>query len=199
MTLLHLFTTLCLLTIPVFATSARAGAFFDPDGATGNQVSITVLPAKATVQIGDTIAVTVRVEGVTDLYGADLRLHFDPSRFAVVDAQPNLPGIQVTPENELLSPDLVVRREADNQSGAIWYAVTQLNPRPAASGSGALFSFQLRAQQSGAGLLSFVEEQLTTRDADLIRIDIENGARLAATAEGEVRSEYAFPLVLRRH
>ncbi len=210
MTLLHLFTALCLLALPAFAapvgdaasparSSTDGPARGSTDGPASNQVTIAVLPAAANVQVGDVISVTVRVEGVEDLYGADMRLQFDPSRFAVVDAQPNLPGIQVTPESELLSPDLVVRREADNQAGVIWYAVTQLNPRPPASGSGALFSFHLRAQHSGAGLLSFTDEQLTTRDAELISIAIQSGARLSATATGEMRSEYVFPLMLRQY
>lgn len=165
----------------------------------GEQVAITVAPGKVSLHVGDEVTVQVRVEDVTALYGADIRLQFNPSHFAVVDASPGLPGVQVSPETELLTPDLIVRREANNQTGAIWYAVTQLNPRPPATGSGALFSFKLRAKGGGSGLITFAYEQLTTRDAELITVDLTSAARYAITVAGETAYEYVFPLVLRRH
>ena len=180
--LLAAFLLVALLTMPAFAGPADSPVLLELDPAAGSH------------QVGEPFTVEVRVANVNALYGADIRLGFDPSLFAVVDANPASPGVQIVAESEILSPDLVVRREADNQLGTIWYAATQLNPREPASGSGVLFSFQLRALHEGAGLVTFTQTQLTTRDAELISVGSKSGARYWT---GSTRYDYAFPLWLR--
>ena len=78
-----------------------------------NQVWVRVLPAVGSYQLGDEIPVEVLIEDVTNLYGAEVRLAFDAARLAVIDANPSQPGVQVQPRSDLLSPDLVIRNEAD--------------------------------------------------------------------------------------
>lgn len=172
------------------ATGLARGGAADP-------VSLAITPARAVFLPGDEFQVVVRADNVTALYGADIRLAFDPAHFAVVDANPSLPGVQITPESGLLAPDLVVKREADNATGAIWYAVVQLNPRPPASGSGPLFSFRLKALQAGSGVVTFAQQQLSTRDAELIPVDSLNSAAFIVRVGAGPVYEYAFPLLLR--
>ncbi|QLQ06879.1 MAG: hypothetical protein HZY76_13085 [Anaerolineae bacterium] len=71
------------------------------------------------------LQVDLYVANVTDLYGADIKYSFDPNIVQVVDADPFTPGVQIQPLAGFLSPDLVVRRDANNVTGTIQYALTQ--------------------------------------------------------------------------
>lgn len=107
-----------------------------------------------------TLAVDIYVDNVVDLYGADIRLTFDTAYAQVVDADPNMPGVQIQPLAGFLAPDLVVKREANNSTGLIWYAVTQLNPSPPVSGSGALARITFQPQSTAAFTMPVVNHQL---------------------------------------
>jgi hypothetical protein len=115
--------------------------------------------------------VEVWVENVVDLYAADIQLTFDDTRLQVQDADPGQQGVQVIPRSDLLWPDLVIRREADNETGAIWYAVTQLHPREPVSGSGALFALYLETTAAGQAAISVMDVILATRDGDIIPVE----------------------------
>ncbi len=133
-----------------------------------NTARLVIVPASGIYSKGDLIDVEVRVEDVVDLYGADIQLNFDTAHFEVLDANPSLPGVQITPRSDFMKPDIVVRRIADNTTGVIWYAATQTNPQPPASGSGVLFSFQMRTLLPGDGGVDFSQLLLSTRNADPI-------------------------------
>lgn len=95
-------------------------------------------PLFATGSTTANLQVDLYVANVTNLYGADIKFGFDPSLVQVVDVDPFMPGVQIQPLGGFLSPDLVIRRDADNTAGTIQYAVTQLNPSPPVTGSGSL-------------------------------------------------------------
>lgn len=130
--------------------------------------TVTLSPASATISGCETVAVEVRVNGVTDLYGADVRLQFDPTALEVVDADTLLPGIQIEPGGFLAPPLSIARNTADNTLGTIQYAATQLNPTLPASGSGAIAIIYLRGRASGTSSLQFNLVQLAIRDAEEI-------------------------------
>ncbi|MBK8986881.1 MAG: hypothetical protein IPM39_12535 [Chloroflexi bacterium] len=141
-----------------------------------SDTAIVVNPPTGSYAVGETIAVEVWVEDVVDLYGVDIRLAFDATRLQVLDADPNLPGVQVTPRSDILSPDFVIRREADNVAGTVWYAATQINPSPPASGSGALFSFTFMT----------IAEGLTNVTVTTYQLADANGLSIPAQASGAV-------------
>ncbi len=147
---------LALLVIPLFISHPLL-ARQDTAGAV-----VRVLPATGGYAVGELIQVEVRIVNVENLYGADVQLTFDPSILKVVDADSNLPGVQVSPSDELLSPDWVIKNEADNQAGTVWYAVTQLNPSPEVSGTGALCTFQFSVVGEGSVAVT-IDPQLSTR------------------------------------
>jgi hypothetical protein len=130
--------------------------------------TIHLSPSSGFLPINEEFEVEVWVSNVTDLYGLDIQLAFDPTRFEIIDANPAVAGVQIIPRNDLLSPDLVVKNVADNTQGSIWYAVTQLNPTPAVSGSGAVFAFKLRPLKPGSGEFSFDSFKLASRDGEVI-------------------------------
>jgi len=136
---------------------------------------IHLAPDPALVGAGQTAAVEVRVDNVQDLYGLDIRLRFDPSVVEVVDADEATEGIQVRP-GELLHPDLIVRNVADNTEGTIWFALTQLNPSEAVSGSGTAFVILVRGKRAGFGSpLSFTYQKMATRDGKVISASAQDG------------------------
>ena len=100
------------------------------------------------LQAGQTAELAVTVADVQGLYGFEMQLRIDPAVAAVVDADPARPGIQVTP-GDFLSPDFVAQNLVDNQAGTINFALTQLNPSAAKSGSGTLFTVRLRGLVAG--------------------------------------------------
>jgi hypothetical protein len=131
-------------------------------------------PPAPVARVEDLLQVDLFVADVTDLYGLDVRLAFDPARAMVVDADPFRPGTQIEPLYEFLEPGFIVRQEADNAAGTIWYAATQLNPTPPVSGSGAVARVTFRALRPGAFALPVTQVQLANRD----------GIAIPATGEG---------------
>jgi hypothetical protein len=101
-------------------------------------------------QIGAPVSFTIFLEDVADLYGADVRLSFDPAIVQVVDANPGKGGTQIEMLDEFLSLDYILRDRADNVAGTIWYANTQVNPSPPVAGSGALARVTLQPLTAGS-------------------------------------------------
>ena len=155
---------------------------------------VRVLPASGTYFEGDQIAVEVWIEDVVALYGADVRLAFDAGRLAVLDANPSLPGVQVVPSDDLLSSDLVIRNEADNEAGTVWYAVSQISPSPPVTGTGVLFSFTFQALYAGETPVGVTYQRLSTIDGTEIPASSAGAVYLI---EGPYRQ--FLPLVLRGH
>jgi len=136
--------------------------------------TVTVSPSPATINSGETVTVAVYINNVTDLYGADIRLSFDPARLEVVDADLLLSGIQVTDGN-FLTGLFVIFREANNTAGTIKYAVAQVNPTPERSGSGVLFYVSLRGKSAGTTTLHFTRVDLATREGKKIDATSQDG------------------------
>ncbi len=124
------------------------------------------------------------VVDVVDLYAADVQLSFDPTELAVIDEE-------VTPVNDLLQPDFVVRELADNETGLVWFAATQLNPTEPATGSGALFIFTFEVLSDGISDVTISEQILATRDADIIPATLKNARYLL----GDVTFQVFAPII----
>ena len=129
--------------------AAGAGAVASPVSAPGQGTIVRCEPASITVPVGVVMSLDLYVQDVGDLYGADVRLSFDPAVVRVVDADQNAAGVQIQPLSGFLKPDFVVRKVADNISGTIWYAATQVNPTLPVTGSGSLARVTLLPQATG--------------------------------------------------
>lgn len=148
---------------PGAATAAHAAAVPPglpaPEATTRVVISptLTALPA-----IGKTAEVHVRIEDVSRFYGGHVIVQFDPAVLRVRDAdpRPSAPGVQVRP-GDFLDPvnryELV--NKADNTAGTIEYAVTQLYPATARTGSGVLATiiFEGKGPGSSPAHISLVE------------------------------------------
>ena len=79
--------------------------------------AVRVLPAGGAYELGREIPAQLWIEDVAGLYGAEIRLSFDAQQLQMVDANLSRPGIQLEISSDLLSPNFVIRNEADNLVG----------------------------------------------------------------------------------
>ena len=154
----------CTLNRPADEASGDIGASaFQPPTAAMAQTEtvIRVEPGVMSLNVGQSAVIEIWIDNVTDLYAVDIQLAFDPNVLQVIDADPSQDGIQVEP-GDFLSADFVVDNEADNVTGDIFYAVTQIGSTPPANGSGLLARATLQAVAQGTSQLNFVLAQLVT-------------------------------------
>jgi len=151
-------------------------------------------PAAITVPVGQVVSMDLYVQDVGDLYGADLQLSFDPAVVRVVDADQNAAGVQIQLLSGFLKPDFVVRKVADNISGTIWYAATQVNPTLPVTGSGSLARVTLLPQATGTYSMPFTYQKLLRRTG--VQVPATSQDCWMTFTEGDVRHLY-LPLILR--
>lgn len=111
-------------------------------------------PEATQLKVGDTTTVDLVLADVRGLYGAEIHLRFDPEALRVIDAAPDTDGVQLEP-GTLPAPDFVVQNEADNDTGSIDYAVTQLPPSKPGEGSGVIARITFQAIKPSVSLIQF--------------------------------------------
>lgn len=134
-----------------------------------------------TVTVGQEFTVPVRITGVSNLYGYDVRLPHDRAI---------LQGVRVDHGGFLNQPWYVIRRGfwAYNGRGCAgycaWYALTSLNPAAPVSGSGILVYVTYRALQPGTVTLTpWVE--LATPFGGMIPVVVQGGTVTVAAHSKE--------------
>lgn len=100
------------------------------------QTAIDVVPRKEVYAVGDVVTVTVQLSSLENFYGADLGWRFDAGAFQVIDANPNLAGVQVKTGSLFPGGSFFVQNVVDNQSGFIQFVGTRVHPEPPVNGSG---------------------------------------------------------------
>ena len=136
---------------------------------------VTLSPLSAQVEEGDTVTVDIVVENVTDLYGAQVQLEYDPTLVTVLDANENMAGVQVEP-GTFLSPDFIAQNEVDLTAGRISYAVSQQAPHDAVDGSGTLATITFQGEQIGVSALVFVQVILSAPGGVEIQTSTQDGS-----------------------
>jgi hypothetical protein len=165
-----------------------------------DDVLLGVEPTDIVVPLADEATVEISTSNISNLYGAQMELHFDPAKVEVVDADSSTAGIQVAP-GTCPAPDLMVMNSVDNVNGIISYAATSLAPSQPCDG-GVVMSITLRglaAPQTAA--LDFVEWQLSASDGLEIPAHARGGTLhiLETSVEGKVllqgRSDHSGVMV----
>jgi hypothetical protein len=159
----------------ILALIILAAVFYNPlqivnasNSQVNNSTLVSIHASNGPFKVGDITTIEVWVENVIGLYGADIQLHFSPIGFQVIDSNPNSDGVQVQMRNDLIKPGFILHREANNQTGTVWYANCQVNPASPASGSGALFEFQVIAFSPGTFTITVDSHQLSNKDGSSI-------------------------------
>jgi hypothetical protein len=156
-------------------------------GAAANTARVYVQPVDAAE---DAITVEVIATGVVDLYGAEVRLRYDPQALAVQDAEPQQEGIQVEP-GTLLDPQsgFVVANKVDEQTGTVLYAITLINPAEPVNGDGVLARVTFKKLGAGKSIIAVEGAKLVAHSLELLPLEtagleVGNGASPVAGGEG---------------
>lgn len=185
--------------LSVAPASAAASDASSPDGASATtlQDATTIVllePSTATVNVDETVVVNIRIEDVTDLFGADVRLSYDPTVVEVVDANTLVPGTQIASGD---FPDIssgmgfVAQNTVNAEEGTIGYAMTLLSPAEPVSGRGTLASITFRGQASGDSAVNFTSVLLSDVNANQIPAN-KTGGTVAVTS-GPAATETPTP------
>jgi hypothetical protein len=134
---------LCLIGVSLLALSGFTWT------AAQSQAVVRIVPQTLKIRVGEAATVDLTVEQVSELFGAQIHLTFDPEVLEVVDADPSVEGIQVEP-GTLPTPDFVVQNMADNQAGTVDYALTQLKPSEPRTGNGLLARVTFRGKRAAS-------------------------------------------------
>ncbi len=110
-------------------------------------------PPSLTLRPGETGQVTVWVDNVANMVGAEIHLTYNPDLVEVVDADSETQGVQVA-HGEFMMADFVAQNLADASIGNIDYAVASMPPHEPSTGSGPLTIITLRGRQDGEAMLT---------------------------------------------
>jgi len=136
---------------------------------------ILIQPSSSNINVEDAVTVDIRIKDVTDLYGVDVRLSFDPALLEVQDADGNpANGVQIQ-GGGFPAPDFVVKNEADNSEGTVWYAVSQMNPTEPISGTGVAASVTFKGLADGTSSVDFTYQKIVEKDGDPISATTQDG------------------------
>ena len=156
---------LTLLLAMLFSTPAGYGL--------AQGTTVVVDPASAEVAVGATTAVNLRIESVSELYGFEVHLTFNPALLEVVDADPSKAGVQVQP-GTFLSSDIVAQNDVDQVAGKVDFAASQMAPSEPVSGNGVLITVTFRGKAGGASDINF-GVLLSDRDGRAINTSTRGG------------------------
>lgn len=125
-------------------------------------------PIALRLERDETAEIAIRVEGVTDLAGAEVHLVYDSDLLEVVDAYPGEEGVQITHAG-FLPADFVAQNRADG--GRIDYAVARMPPHEPVSGDGDLAIITVRAKEKGRGTVAIQSVILADPDGRPIPVE----------------------------
>jgi len=146
---------------------------------------VRVNPPTTNVQSGHSFSVDIRIENVTDLYGFDVTLHFNPAHLRVDSLQ----------LGSFLSSGLG-DNIFNNTTGIIHFYNSQMSPAGPKSGSGILFTINFTAKTIEAITPLDIDQTLT----ELVEFDtyqlIPYTAQDGSVVIGEGSSDYLIFLPL---
>ncbi len=153
----------------------------------GTTVSLSPTPAYTEPTLTTTVGITI--SDVISLYGVDVRLAFDPDVVEVEDSDAGRAGVQIRTLSGLLSPDLVILNTVDNATGTILFAVTQISPTMAVTGSGLVAEIVFEGVQAGSTPISITYQKLVRRDGTTIPTTPEDGELFVGPSVPELSIE----------
>ena len=147
-----------------------------------------------------TLTVDLMAENVTDLYGVEFRLTYDPSVVSIQDANPQQEGLQIEAGSFLPADQgFVVANTVNETDGTINFAMTLLNPAPPVSGTGPLARLTFNMLQNTPSTLeiedlTLVAVSLQTIPAETTPLSI-GAEETAATAISSTTSDFPWWIV----
>lgn len=179
------------LALPLLAALALAGlapaALTHAAPTRQGGTAVTVSPAQSNLACDATASVDIRITNVTNLFGVDIKIAYDPNVVSVVDADPNAAGLTITPGDlpEVAGgAGLIQVNSVDEGAGIIGYAAIRLNPAPAQSGSGVIANITFKGKAAGTSDISLESVTLADDTARPIPADLTSG-KITVRCDGE--------------
>ena len=159
------------------ATAAPAGqaTAVSKAAAPAQGATVSIDPPSANVAVNATTQVAVKIAGVTNFYGADVRLTFDAARVEVVDADNAQQGVQVAQGDCFPAGSQTARNTADNAAGTITFASSRVAPAPGVTGGCTIITVTFRGKTDGVSPVQFSRAP---------QVADTNGQPISATATG---------------
>jgi hypothetical protein len=140
------------------------------------QAKISVSPAETSMRVGEVAETQIMASNVTDFYGADFTITFNPTVVQVEDADPHMPGVQIAVGALFDGQDhFVARNWVDNTAGVIEFVASLRDPAPPINGSGAVAAITWRGVNPGISDLVLEQVKLSDRGSNPIDHSRENG------------------------
>ena len=153
-----------------------------------------VQPPAQTLAVGAQTTVEIRIEQVSNLYGFDAQLSFDPAVLQVVDADPGKANVQVAVGDIFAGKNgFVVGNSANNTTGLISYSISLLGEPAGVSGNGSLFRVTFQAKAGGQSALTLTTLRLAAMGGASIPATISDGA-VTVTGGGPATRATYIPL-----
>lgn len=137
---------------------------------------IRINPAAQTVAVDATAETGIYVEGMTDLYGLDVRITFDPAVVQVEDADAATPGVQIG-----VGPvfdgheEFVAINTVDNTIGEIQFVISLKSPAMPITGTGTVAAITWKGIAPGESVIDLAETTLASSEHQGILHTVENG------------------------
>lgn len=154
----------------------------DNDGAISVRITrlscarLSVSPSYKEIYAGGTGATEIRVSDVSNLYGVQFHIAFDPNVVQAVDADPGKPGVQMRIGSLFSGKNhYVARNNVDNASGVAEFVVTLVAPATSINGSGALGAITWQGRNAGQSLVTLSSTGLAPASSPICHT-IENGS-----------------------
>lgn len=117
------------------------------------------------------LVVNLQVEQVANLYGADIRLTFDPDQLRVRDDNPRLEGVQIAPGPLLAFDDrFVATNQVDASAGEINFVFTLLRPAPPIDQPGVLATIVFEIVGDSPFVVEVSNAQLVSLDSQRLPV-----------------------------
>jgi hypothetical protein len=122
------------------------------------------------IRADDPTQIDMVLERLIDFYGVQMLLTFDATRVQVVDADPGLPGVQISPGALFANLGFVALNRVDNELGTVEFAATLVNPARPLTGETVAASLMLIATNPGEVRLDVAEALLASFEAQPIPV-----------------------------
>lgn len=134
---------------------------------------LEIFPVTSTINVAEFATVTVQLSDIAEVYGVEIELSFDPSIIQVIDANPEIEGVQIS-SGDCPVPDFEIVNNTENITGTISYAVVQLNPTPPCNG-GNVATIVFEGLAYGTSNVSINSSLISSADGISITHTIQDG------------------------
>ena len=132
-------------------------------------------PASEEIPLNQSVTVDVHISDVTNLYGTQLEISFDPKKVQVVDADPDTTGVQITP-GSCPAPDFVVSNTVNNTTGTISYSATSLSPSLPCDGNAIVASITFEGVEEGTSPTNFTSTLFSNTNGESVCVSTSDGS-----------------------